>query len=68
MLYKIFYEDSLDETDDCDTCLQLYNRREYLEITAKSLYACSNINKATVKIFNDCSPEDEYLFFRFNIC
>ncbi|MCA6071694.1 MAG: glycosyltransferase [Endomicrobium sp.] len=48
--------------------IPVYNRREYLEITAKSLYECSNINKAAVKVFNDCSSEfdNNYLEKLFN--
>jgi glycosyltransferase involved in cell wall biosynthesis len=48
--------------------IPVYNRREYLEITEKSLYECSNINKAAVKVFNDCSSEfdNNYLKKLFN--
>ncbi|GHT41617.1 hypothetical protein AGMMS49921_05080 [Endomicrobiia bacterium] len=28
----------------------VYNRKEYLEITARSLYECSNIDKVIIKI------------------
>ncbi|MDR2772589.1 MAG: glycosyltransferase family 2 protein [Elusimicrobiota bacterium] len=35
----------------------VYNRKEYLEITARSLFECSNINKAEIVVFNDSSDE-----------
>ncbi|GHT34492.1 hypothetical protein AGMMS49592_4360 [Endomicrobiia bacterium] len=46
----------------------VYNRKEYLEITARSLYECSNIDKVIIKVFNDCSSEfnDNYLRQLFN--
>jgi hypothetical protein len=39
-----------------------------LEITAKSLYECSNIDKADITVFNDCSTEfdGKYLEKLFN--
>jgi hypothetical protein len=48
--------------------IPVYNRKKYLEIVAKSLYACSNIDKVTINIFNDCSDEfdDNYLKRLFN--
>jgi glycosyltransferase involved in cell wall biosynthesis len=46
----------------------VYNRKEYLEITARSLYECKNIDKANVVVFNDCSDEfdEDYLSALFN--
>jgi hypothetical protein len=46
----------------------VYNRQEYLEIMARSLYECSNIDKAVIKVFNDCSNEFgiDYLKQLFN--
>jgi glycosyltransferase involved in cell wall biosynthesis len=48
--------------------IPVYNRKKYLEITAKSLYECSNIDKVTISISNDCSDEfdDNYLKQLFN--
>ncbi|MDR3256228.1 MAG: glycosyltransferase family 2 protein [Endomicrobium sp.] len=51
--------------------IPVYNRKKYLEITAKALYECSNINKTAIKIFNDYSTEFdnnylEHLFNKYN--
>ena len=48
--------------------IPVYNRKQYLEITAKSLYECSNVNKSIIKVFNDCSTEfdSDYLRQLFN--
>ncbi|MDR0819995.1 MAG: glycosyltransferase [Endomicrobium sp.] len=48
--------------------IPVYNRKKYLEITAKSLYECSNIDKSVIRVFNDCSTEfdDNYLKQLFN--
>jgi hypothetical protein len=48
--------------------IPVYNRKKYLEITAKSLYECSNIDKVAINIFNDCSDEfdNNYLKQLFN--
>jgi hypothetical protein len=46
----------------------VFNRKKYLEITAKSLYECSNIDKAAIKVFDDKSTEFDinYLKSVFN--
>lgn len=46
----------------------VYNRRKYVEITARSLYECANIDKVSIKVFNDCSTEfdENYLKTLFN--
>ncbi|MDR1952226.1 MAG: glycosyltransferase family 2 protein [Elusimicrobiota bacterium] len=48
--------------------IPVYNRKEYLEITARSLYECSNVDKAEIVVFNDCSDEfdENYLKELFN--
>lgn len=37
--------------------MPVYNIKKYLEITVKSLYKCSNIDKSVIRVFNDCSTE-----------
>ena len=46
----------------------VFNRKKYLEITARSLFECSGVNKVDIKIFNDCSTEFgiDYLKILFN--
>jgi hypothetical protein len=48
--------------------IPIYNRKEYLEITVRSLFECSNIDKAQVFAFNDFSDEfdENYLKTLFN--
>ena len=48
--------------------IPIFNRKNYLEITARSLFECSNIDKAQVFAFNDCSTEfdEQYLKTLFN--
>ncbi|MDR2426243.1 MAG: glycosyltransferase family 2 protein [Endomicrobium sp.] len=46
----------------------IFNRKKYLEITAKSLYECLNIDKTSIKVFDDQSTEFDinYLKTLFN--
>ncbi|MCL2485376.1 MAG: glycosyltransferase family 2 protein [Endomicrobia bacterium] len=37
--------------------IPVYNRKEILEITKRSLYECNNVDKAKIMVFNDCSTE-----------
>jgi len=42
----------------------VYNRKKYVEITARSLYECSNIDKTDIRVFNDQSTEFDEDFLR----
>ncbi|MDR3195448.1 MAG: glycosyltransferase family 2 protein [Endomicrobium sp.] len=44
--------------------IPVYNRKQFLEITARSLYECSNVEKTDIKIFNDCSIEFDSTYLR----
>ena len=46
----------------------VFNRKKYVEITARALYECDNISKTSIKVFNDCSTEfdESYLKQLFN--
>jgi hypothetical protein len=48
--------------------IPVYNRKQFLEITARSLYECLNVEKVNIKIFNDHSTEFDstYLKCLFN--
>jgi hypothetical protein len=42
----------------------VYNRKTFLEITARSLYECLNVDKTDIKVFNDCSTEFTTTYLR----
>ncbi|MDR2399388.1 MAG: glycosyltransferase family 2 protein [Endomicrobium sp.] len=44
--------------------IPVYNRKQFLEITAKSLYECPNAEKTDIKIFNDCSTEFDSTYLK----
>ncbi|MDR3285620.1 MAG: glycosyltransferase family 2 protein [Holosporales bacterium] len=44
--------------------IPVYNRKQFLEITARSLYECSNVEKTDIKIFNDCSTDFDTTYLK----
>jgi glycosyltransferase involved in cell wall biosynthesis len=44
--------------------IPVYNREQFLEITARSLYECSSVEKTDIKVFNDCSTDFDTTYLK----